>query len=239
MRRGALIPPAEVQRVAAARRICLQQVLGRQIGEKLPSREQINRRQGQRQRRPSAQGSARTEDVLHHPDGGAGQDQDQFGSWPKMVPHHLHDAGESRRRPRQIGNFVQNHQEGAFGSQGREKLQRRFPGRKSAASQMRRLIAEVSADRLGEAPQLDRLGLLGGAEEHGSLALREVGQQERLAHPPASPSHEQLRSPVGGAQPGRIEAPELRAPIHERCEHTATLTPIGSLVTMLRGCKRS
>ena len=72
-----------------------------------------------------------------------------------------------------------------FLGHGGEELQRRLPGREPTTGQMGGLVTEVAADHFGKPPQLDGLGLLGGAEEHGSLALREVGEQERLADPAA------------------------------------------------------
>ena len=91
---------------------------------------------------------------------------------------------------------------------------------------MRGLIAEVPPGCLGKPPQFDSLGLLGGAEEHGSLAFRKVGEQECLANPPAPPYYEQLRTPLGGTLPGLVEPAQLRGPIHERCEHTVIVAPV-------------
>ena len=121
-----------------------------------------------------------------------------------------------------------------FLGHGGEELQRRLPGREPTTGQMCGLITEIPSAHLGKPPQLDSLGLLGGAEEHGSLAFSEVGEQERLADPPAPPYDEGLRDPLGGALPSRIEPAELRRPIYQRCEHT-----LGTLVTMLRSCNGS
>ena len=238
--RFARFPLPKVQRISAARRIRLQQVLGRQIGKKLASCDQVHRRQRQRQRRPPAQGSSGAQNPLHHPHGGAGQNQHQPGPGPQVVPHHLHDAGEPGSRTRQIRNLVQYHEKGPLRGRGREELQRRLPGRERTTGQMCGLVTEILVDHLGKPPQLDRLSLLGGAEEHGSLASSKVREQERLADPPAPPHDEQLRIPLLGTLPSLIEPAEFRGPIYERCEHIVIVTPSPRiLVTMLRSCNRS
>ena len=100
------------------------------------------------------------------------------------------------------------------------------------------LVTKVPADRLGKPPQFDSLRLLGCAEEHGPLALREVGEQERLANPPAAPHDEEMGNPFGGELPRVIEPAELLGPIHERCEHTGPY-PIIPLLATLRSCNDS
>lgn len=110
-----------------------------------------------------------------------------------MIPDDLDDAGEARRRRGEVGHLVERDDQRLLAGQSGDEAQGCLPAGEAAAGQVERVLTEVATDSLREPTQLDRLRLLGGPEENGPLAADEVGHQERLAHPAASPQDDELR----------------------------------------------
>ena len=82
-----------------------------------------------------------------------------------MIPDGLHDARKSRRRPKEVGNLVEDDDKGFVPCQRGEIAQCSFPGAEATAGEIERVLSETPADGLGEPCELDRLRLLGRAEE--------------------------------------------------------------------------
>jgi len=143
--------------------------------------------------RPAPEGATRLEHSLNRADRRAGEDEEEPATRSQMVPHRLHDAGEPRGGAGEIGNLVQDEDQGLVAGQSAEEAKRRLPAGEAPGGEIGLPGAQIPADGLMEPAQLHRLGLTGGHEEHRPLPPHEVRQQEGLAHTAPAPQDRKLR----------------------------------------------
>ena len=93
-----------------------------------------------------------------------------------MVPDGLDHAGEAWRGPREIWDLVQDDDEGLCPGERGEEPEGGLPVGKGPAGEVGLAIPEIAPHSFRQSRQLDRLGLLGDAEEDGALAPDEVGK---------------------------------------------------------------
>jgi hypothetical protein len=143
-----------------------------------------------------------------------------------VVPDDLHNAGKAVGRACEVGDLVEYHGQRLVHGQGGEEPQRRLPGGESAAREVDTVVAKIAAYGLSQPGQLDRLGLLGRAEEHRALIANELGEKVGLAHPATPPDDGKLGTAGAGIRPGVFERLELGASVDQASFHGSIVLQI-------------
>src|SRR5437667_3665819 len=162
--------------IATARGIGLE--VGRRIEprQKQPGAPRIEWVEAESVGRPAPERPLTRKHGLDGAHGGAGEHEQELRAAWEVVPDGLDDAGEAWRGPREVWDLVQDDDEGLCPGERGEEPEGGLPVGKGPAGEVGLAIPEIAPHGLRQSCQLDRLGLLGDAEEDGALAPDEVGK---------------------------------------------------------------
>ncbi|MGH8905066.1 MAG: hypothetical protein ACRD0K_00730 [Egibacteraceae bacterium] len=141
------VPGEQVQGIAAAGRVRLDECLRLQAREELGCGGQLDGVQAQLQRGPPVQRALAAEHALDRSHRRPGEHEHEAGCAGRKlaVPYRLDDAREARRRGGQVRDLVEHHGERSLPAERGEEPQRGLPGGEPPTCQRGHARAEVPA----------------------------------------------------------------------------------------------